>query len=283
MLRNLGLMGLLTVAFAHPVAGADDQALIGHWKLAGDAQDSSGHGHHGLNHGADFSASGPDGRLQGAANFDGKGSFIEVPASAPLRLGTSDFTLAIWAYTDHELDDVLGDIASKYDVTTRRGFNWCIKNGAGMTTSQANYRNVHFGIDDGRGTPSWVDCGRPGEAVYVMAMAVHDGRLFVGTCEPGAAQAGHVYRYDGGTRWLDCGSPDRCNAVTSLAVWDGALYAGVGRYRLAGSSLPESPNAALGGKVYRYEADGQWADCGQLPSMEAIGGMAVYRGRLYAS
>ena len=151
-----------------------------------------------------------------------------------------------------------------------------------MTNSQANDRNVHFGIDAGT-EPVWSDRGRPGNAVYVMAMAVHDGKLFVGTCEVGPGESGHVYRYDGGSRWIDCGSPDRCNAVTSLAAHGGALYAGTGRYRLAGSALPDSTNANLGGKIVRYNGDGDWADCGRLPDVEAVGGMVVFRGELYAS
>ena len=160
----------------------------------------------------------------------------KCPASPALDLGKGDFTLAVWVHTEESLDDVLGDLVSKYDPAARRGLNWCIKSGAGMTNSQANDRNVQFGIDAGT-EPVWSDRGRPGNAVYVMAMAVHDGKLFVGTCEAGPGEAGHVYRYDGGSRWVDCGSPDRCNAVTSLAASDGKLYAGTGRYRLAGSAL----------------------------------------------
>ena len=185
-------------------------------------------------------------------------------------------------HTEESLDDVIGDLVSKYDPVTRRGLNWCVKSGAGMTNSQANDRNVHFGIDAGT-EPVWSDRGRPGNAVYVMAMAVHDGKLFVGACEAGPGEAGHVYRYDGGSRWVDCGSPDRCNAVTSLAAFGGKLYAGTGRYRLAGSSLPETTNANLGGKIVRYDGDGRWADCGRLPEVEAVGGMVVFRGELYAS
>ena len=37
----------------------------------------------------------------------------------------------------------------KYDPATRRGINWCLKSGPGMTNSQANSRNLHFGIDAG--------------------------------------------------------------------------------------------------------------------------------------
>ena len=101
------------------------------------------------------------------------------PANPALDLGKGDFTLAVWVHTEESLDDVLGDLVSKYDPAARRGLNWCIKSGAGMTNSQANDRNVHFGIDAGT-EPVWSDRGRPGNAVYVMAMAVHDGKLFVG-------------------------------------------------------------------------------------------------------
>ena len=261
---------------------AEDRGLIGHWRFSGDANDASGRGNHGRAFAVDLTAPGPGGDPRGAARFDGKSSYVEVPANPALDLGKGDFTLAVWVHTEESLDDVLGDLVSKYDPAARRGLNWCIKSGAGMTNSQANDRNVQFGIDAGT-EPVWSDRGRPGNAVYVMAMAVHDGKLFVGTCEAGPGEAGHVYRYDGGSRWVDCGSPDRCNAVTSLAAFGGKLYAGTGRYRLAGSALPESTNANLGGKIVRYDGDGNWADCGRLPDVEAVGGMVVFRGELYAS
>lgn len=282
MNKPLWLVVFLIASAGIQAPGAEERGLIGHWKLAGDTKDSSGQGNHGTNHGARLDAPGPDGRPNSAASFDGRKAYIQVPASKSLSLGTGDFTLAAWVHTDDKLDDVLGDLVSKFDPAARRGFNWCIKNGAGMTNSQANYRNVHFGIDAGS-EPKWNDRGRPGQAVYVMAMAVHAGQLFVGTCEAGKDEKGHVYRHGGGTRWIDCGSPDGSNAVTSLAVHGGALYAGTGRYRLAGSALPESTNANLGGKVLRYDGEGKWTDCGQLPGVEAVGGLVVYKGDLYAA
>lgn len=136
----------------------------------------------------------------------------------------------------------------------RRGFNLRITHHTGVTTSQPNTRNVHFGIDNGRLEAEWTDHGRPGNAILVFALATHDGHLYAGTCEPGRDQAGHVYRFDRSTQWLDCGSPDRCNSVSALAAFRGELYAGVAKYRLGGSALPESENAHLGGKVYRYAA-----------------------------
>ena len=74
-----------------------------------------------------------------------------------------------------------------------------------------------------------------------------------------------------------------CNSVTALAEHDGKLYAGVGKYRLGGSALTESPNTNLGGRVLRYDGGTQWVDCGQLPGVEAIGGLVEFRGALYAT
>lgn len=77
--------------------------------------------------------------------------------------------------------------------------------------------------------------------------------------------------------------PEKSNAVTAMAVFQGKLYAGTGKYRMAGSSLKESENLTLGGKVFRYEGGTRWTDCGQLPQTEAVGGMVGFRGQLYAS
>lgn len=263
-------------------ARGQDHDLIGHWKLAGDVKDSSGQGNDGQNHRVDLTATGRDGRAGSAARFDGIDAFIEVPSSKSLALGTGDFTLTAWVHTTRELDDVVGDLVSKFDPASRRGFNWCIKDGHGSVGSQANFRNIQFGIDSGT-EPKWADCGQPGKAIYVMALAVYSGQLFAGICESGEDQTGHVYRYAGGTRWIDCGNPDRSNAVTALAVHDGKLYAGTGCYRLRGSLLPDSPNTTPGGKIFRYDGDGIWTDSGDLQDAEAVGGLCVFRGQLYAS
>lgn len=253
---------------------ANDDTLIGHWKLTGDTRDHAGK-HHGQSRSVDLTA-------KDAAKFDGQASVIEVPHDPKLQLGTGQFSLSLWVHTAEELDDLLGDLLSKYDPVTRTGFNFSIQNYAGVTASQANYRHVHFGIDNGQDEPKWTDHGQLGKAALIYGMAVYNGQLFAGTCEAGRDQAGHVFRYNGRT-WTDCGSPDRCNAVSSLAVHGGKLYVGVSKYRLAGSALNESPNPHRGGKVYRYDGDNRWTHCGTLPDVEAINGMVVYRGKLYAS
>jgi hypothetical protein len=262
-----------------------DDDMLGRWRLSREVSDSSGRGNHGRNHGAELTASGPKGEPSTAARFDGKTSWIEVPANSSLGVGVHDFSVAAWVHVsgDDELDDGYGDIVSQYDPETRRGFSLSITHNSGVTSNQSNTRNVHFGIDNGQLDAEWTDHGQVGDAVLVFALAVHDGNLFAGTCEPGRAAAGHVYRFDGDSKWIDCGSPDRCNSVSSLAVFDGQLYAAVSKYRLAGSALAESENPNLGGRVYRYAGDRRWVDCGQLPDAEAIGGLVVFRGKLYAS
>jgi hypothetical protein len=116
-----------------------------------------------------------------------------------------------------------------------------------------------------------------------MGLAVHDGDLYAGICEPGERETGHVYRYAGGARWVNCGTPDQSNAVTSLVVFEGKLYAGTGHYHLGGSALPPSKNTTFGGTVFRYEGENRWTDCGHLPNAEGVGGMTVFRGQLYAT
>ncbi len=254
---------------------------VAHWPLAGDVRDVSGNGRHAVNRGADLDALGPDGRRRGATGFDGRGAHLDVAVQPALRLGKGDFAVAAWVHTEGAREDASGDIVSQYDPAARRGFHLTLKT-SHVTFSQANTRHLQFGIDDGKAS-AWVDCGRPGKAVLVFALAVHAGHLYAGTCEPGKEEAGHVYRYAGEGRWIDCGAPAPCNAVTALAVHDGQLYAGTGKYRLAGSALPESENPHAGGTVFRYEGGTKWSECGQLPGAEAVGGLAVYRGRLYAS
>jgi len=257
-----------------------DKALVGHWPLAGDTKDVSGRDHHAVNRGVDLKVAGPDGKTGGAAGFDGRGAHLEV-STKKIMLGRGDFTLACHVYLERELDGVSGDLASLYDPVRRKGFYLTIKSNA-ATSSQANSRHLQFGIDNGKES-AWLDCGRPGKAILAFAMAVHEGHLYAGTCEPGKTESGRVYRYGGDKRWIDCGAPASCNTVTALAVYDGKLYAGVGKYRLAGSALKESENLNSGGRLFRYDGDTKWTECGQLPNTEAIGGLVVYRGKLYAS
>jgi hypothetical protein len=124
--------------------------LVGYWPLRVDARDHSGHGHHGLVHGA--------GPAEG--QFDGRGSYIEVPPGDSLNLRRGDFTLAAWVWTAPDTEDVLGDILTQFDARRRRGFNFGLKASAGGYSSHGDDRHVFFGLDDGR-VSAWEDCGRP--------------------------------------------------------------------------------------------------------------------------
>lgn len=204
----------------------------------------------------------------------------DVAAAEAPKLGTGDFSIAVWARAD-AADRMTGDLVSQYDARKRRGFHLTLKSNPGVTSNQANWRHLQFGIDDDK-PGAWRDCGRPGKALFAFAMATHEGALYAGTCEPGTGESGQVYRYEGEDRWTSLGTLDGCNSVTALATFEGALYAGTGKYRVAGSSLPESENTKLGGRVYRLDGK-KWTDCGQLPDTEAVGGLVVFQGRLYAS
>ncbi len=267
-----------------PSASAADlsRGLAGHWPLASDARDISGHGRDAVATGVVWEAAGPGGKPASAARFDGRSASIELPAAASPKLGTGDFALSVWVNSPATHEDVPGDIVSQYDAAKRRGFHLSLKTNAGVTFNQANDRDLQFWVDDNR-DGEWLDCGRPGDGLLAFGLAVHDRQLFAGVCRPAAGQSGRVYRYGGGRNWIDCGAPDGSNTVTSLATFQGQLFVGTGKYRVAGSALPESENLTFGGRIFRYQAPDRWIDCGSLPNREAVAGLVVFRDRLYAA
>ena len=250
------------------------EGLIGHWKLAGDAKDSSGAGRHAVNHGVKF--------VGDSGAFNGRDAWLEVPAKSLPALGRGDFSIAAWVHTERVVDDALGDVLSWFDADTRTGVNLTLMSYSGVTSAQANTRNILFGIDAGRVDAQWTDRGRPGNNQCIKALTVFEGSLYAATWEPGAKDRGRVFRYAGGKRWIDCGAPDECNAICSLAVHNGKLYAGSERYSGGGSSLPLSPNIKDGGRVFRYEGGQKWTDCGKVADVRSISGLISFGGKLYA-
>src|SRR5262245_54266083 len=192
--RPAPLLTLLLASLAAGVMAADDRGPVAHWKLAGDAKDASGNRLDATSRGVTFTAKGPDGKSPAAA-FDGVGSRLEVKPAPALRLGTGDFTLALWVHTPESLADDLGDLVTLYDAKKRTGFNLSLRNNTGVTSSQPNTRQLQFGIDAGS-EPRWADEGRPGNATLAFALAVHDGDLYAGTASNGKAargrEAGHA-------------------------------------------------------------------------------------------
>lgn len=264
-------------------AAAAEPELIGHWPLRGNVRDRSPANLPTTGRGVAFDAAGPGGKPSTAARFNGTDSVIEVADAAALRLGTGEFSISLWLSTQAELDDVLGDLVSQYDPKTRTGFHLGLYNHGGVTNGQPNTRQLHFGIDQGRLEEKFTDHGRLGNAVYVMSLCAHNGKLYAATCHPGEGEAGKVFRFEGRDRWTDLGSPDKANAISALAVYDGDLYVASSKYRLGGSALAESQNPNLGGKVFRLGDNDRWTECGTLsPETEGVGSLVVFRGKLYA-
>ena len=277
------LVGALA-ASAGAIDAADLPRPVAHWKFAGTAEDS------GADHlstsaiGVDFV---DDGMLFPKAGlFKGHGEHLAVDAGRTLDFGAGDFSAALWVRTDGGIDDS-GDLLSQFDHDKRTGWTLSLRSNAGVTNSQVDVRQLQFGIDNGT-EPVFTDEGRPGNSLYGFSMAVLDGNLYVGTCEPRSEEKGRVYRYSRPTmdlppRWIDCGAPDEANSISSMAVYEGQLYVGSAKYRLGGSSLPEAENLQPGGKIFRMKKPGEWEFCGRLEGAEAVGGMVVFGGQLYAT
>lgn len=244
--------------------------LLGHWPLTDDGRDVSGHGRHAAGE-VRFTADG--------AAFDGQGGWLEVPAGA-VEVGRDDFSISAWFRCDPNVPDVLGNLVSQWDPARRTGFDLGVTDNLGVTTGQANYRHLQFSLDAGT-DPVWQKCGRPGRAVMVFALTVHQSRLYAATFEHGEGQVGHVWRYCGEEVWEDLKLPTTANCVPSMAVCDGHLYASSGCYDSRGSAIGEAGNVDPTSRIWRLEADGSWTDCGSPPPGDDMAILGVYRGRLY--
>jgi hypothetical protein len=270
-----------------------EERLIAHWPLEKDGEELCGLGAQTKAHRIEFSL---------GARFNGIDSGIELQDHPALNFGTGDFSVAAWIQVEDHAD-VVGDIISKFDPETRRGFSLGVVSASGITSSsQPNYRNVHFGIDHGQLDEKWSDCGRPGRAVHVMALGLVKGQLHAGTFEKEAAEQGHLWRYAGGRRWIDLGAtPDGSNSVPSVVEFDGALHCTTGKYNPVGSRLGPALNTKSGGRVWRVETEGRWTDCGKPGAEDAVAddatvaaiyetgkadeatSLTVYRGELYVT
>lgn len=271
-------------------------APVGHWPLENDHRNISSNDLSSVARGIRYEER--DGHR--AAIFCGSESSLEVADHPALRTGSGDFSLSLWLHSDDR--DVIGDLISKFDPKTRNGFQLVVSTQTGTTvTTQPNYRQIQFGIDDAYVEDAWQDCGRPGNAVKIASLVVRNDQLFASTSEFEAEETGHVWRYEGEKRWTDLGAPPMgCNSVESLAFFDGDLFAASGRYNFQGSLMGLPKNTRFGGTVYRITGDGQWIDCGH-PGLEGSAPdnpsvkpgpsgqadetncLTVFRGNLYAT
>jgi hypothetical protein len=257
-------------------AGAPVAGLVAHYPLHGDCRDHSGHHNHGTNHGVQFSG-------ENAARFNGRDAYIEVANNPALHFGAGDFTLAAWIHTANDLDDVIGDVLDMYDPVARRGITLTINSGSGGYTGPGNDRHVYFGIDNAQ-SGEWQDCGRPNPASKYVAnsLTVYRGKLYAAT-SGGRDRSDwvHVYRYEGNQEWTDCGRVGDRNTtgVGPLIVHNDQLYAVTSTYdwtRVFDEELAYEP-----GRVYRYDGDDNWVDCGQPSNNRTLNTAVSYRGQLY--
>lgn len=256
--------------------------LVGHWLTRGDAGDAAGSAHGGAR--SIRACPGPDGSPGGALAFDGRESRIVVPDAPDLRLGSGDFTLAVWVRPRVPVHGVPGDVVGKFDTALRCGFTLGLSGSSPAYSGVSDARHVHFEMDDGY-CGEWVDCGRPWPSnSLVSALVAFEGRLYAGIADAARARdAAHVFRWAGGRRWIDCGrlgSDPGHLSVMSMLVHDGSLYAGTGVWDWTRAS-GEGFRPALS-RVFRYEGGRSWRDLGQVGESVRVLCLASYRGHLYA-
>jgi hypothetical protein len=257
------------VVLAATSSFAEKPGAVGHWKLRGNAQDSSGNGHHAVNNKVDLRA--------GA--FDGREAFLEVPDSPELNFGNDEFSISLQVSTRRPFNDVIGDLVSKFDAAQRKGFVLTFKSNSSGYNSQSDQRHLYFGADDGT-TGVWTDCGRPGGVSHCSdALTIFNGDLYAGIVDaPDEDDWAHVYRYRDGKTWEDCGrvGSGRTRGVYAMIVHEDALYAAT-----AGSHGGGKQNQGDFAKVYRYRGGKEWEDLGQPGEFRRINSLASFRGKLY--
>jgi hypothetical protein len=213
------------------------------------------------------------------AEFNGRDAYLEVPNSPSLNFASGDFSIALRVSTEERLEDVIGDLVSKFDPVSRKGFVLTVKSNTSAYNGQSNSRNLFFGTDDGT-EGVWADCGRPGGIAHSSdALTVFKGDLYAGTVDaPNESDWAHVYRYKGNQAWEDCGrvGEGQVRGVYAMVVHDGALYAGT-----AGSHGGAKVNKGDFARVYRYLDGTKWEDIGQPGENYRANSLASFNGKLY--
>jgi hypothetical protein len=265
------LVTCLACTFITSCHSQQEPGLIGYWKLRGDSRDHSGNGNHGINHGVDLDS----------GTFNGAGAYMKVPSSPSLKLGTGNFSMSTWVYTEKELNDIVGDVIDMYDPAIRRGITLSINSSAGGYQAAGTDRHVYFGIDNAQ-LSDWQDAGRPSlTSNYVSnSMTVYKGKLYAAIM--GAKDKkdwAHVFRYEGKQKWADLGRIGNHNTmgVGPLIVHNGSLYAATATYDW--TRVQEGDYEP--GRVYRYAGGTTWEDIGQPSDDRTLNTLASYRGKLY--
>jgi len=149
-------LGVSAMAFGQQAPEAE---LVGHWPLIDHPRDVSLSKLETTANGLEFSTQEKSPGKNCGARFDGRKSFVEVADARKLQLGKQPFSISLWAEVDDDFGDPLGDLISCYDSKERRGFHLGIYSHGGVTNSQPNARQVHFGIDHAKVESEFADQG----------------------------------------------------------------------------------------------------------------------------
>lgn len=259
--------------------------LIAHWPLHGTTNDACSK-HHGIAKNVAWTT-GPGGRPDTAAAFNGIDSLIEVADAPELQLSGGDFSVAAWVRCAKPMRGAFSDILSKFDTHRRCGLTLCVSGGSAGYNSFGDARHVHAGIDDGYLSP-WQDLGNPAmDNPLIPCLTVYQGELYAGVSDAARPEdAGKIYRWGGGTKWIDCGrlgtNPHHLSAM-SMIVHDGHLYAGTGMWDWGRAEEARRANPPINiTRVYRYEGGTTWRDLGAVGKAQRVLCLASFQGALYA-
>ncbi len=217
-------VGILSAGMTRAADGAVpelQQGLVLHLPLDGDCRDASGRGGDAVNHGASFLS---DGRIGGAADYDGGDDYLALPGAATHEL--KQFTLALWVKT-------------RQAVAAPRTQFWKNPTVLGAASSGPGSADVAVMLEDGK--PGYHHGLEPQQDVFLFsARTIHDRQWHhLALSRVGLPQPEHLDRHDRVSLPQPCGAaavPRRRRQAD-----------GGNRVRHAAASLPERCGHVAGG------------------------------------
>lgn len=259
----------------------DELGLKAHWPFQESTLEKIGN-LHGKAHNINY-VKGPTKKITSAVDFDGSTSYISVENHKTFQFGMENFTWSFWLQSQEEFSSIGGDIISKFDPTTRTGFQIYHGSSSPSYCGMSDDQHLHFAVDDGYSQP-WESCGAPDKNNPLISVLVaHKESLYAGVADSSQAEkAARIYQWKGGENWQDCGSlgSDGENiSVMSMISHQGRLYGGTGCwdwervYKMEDVPTPH---------VFIYEGGTTWRDLGQLGRGCRVLSLGSYKGKLYA-
>ena len=274
----LGLLVMTVLLHDANLNAGNNAKLLAHWPLREDARDTVGSAH-GMPENLRFE--------NGSAIFNGRDSRIRVKHVETLNLGVKDFSVSLWVRCQTPFASTLGDLVSKFDGASRRGFNLHLAGSSPAYNAMSDTRHVHFGIDDGF-VSDWQDHGKPWPSNSLITnLITFQGELYCGIADADRPlDRARVFRLSAEKKWLDCGrlgTDANHHSVMSMIVHQGKLYAGTGIWdwvQALGGLKGAPPPAPT--RVFMYEGGTRWKDLGQVCNGSRVLCLASFKGELYA-